>query len=123
MISPTSVNLRQQRRIFVSRNINHSISGPGGSPAQVSLWVPYLPPQLTSQAGPTGFARQRFALAHLPSKFTHAQPHSHFTSSSSQNCVSSNINLQILDSFPGAKTITLDSILHRVHPLPIIDES
>src|SRR5713226_6299626 len=63
MNSPATVNLPQlslhleeQRRIFVSCNINHSISGPGGSPVQVSLWVPYLPhsspPRLYPQALP-----------------------------------------------------------------------
>ena len=123
MISPTTVNLHQQQRIFISCNINHSISRPGGSPVQVLLWVLYLPLQLTSQAGPTGFPQQCFTLAHLPSKFTHAQLHSHFTSSSLWNCVSSNINLQILDLLPGAKTITLDSIVWGVHLLQVYGET
>src|SRR5713226_677058 len=49
-----------------------------GSPALVSLREPYPPLQLTSQVGPTGFARQRFALAHIPRNLT-AQSHSHCT--------------------------------------------
>src|SRR5258708_20151481 len=74
MNSPATVNLPQlslhleeQRRIFVSCNINHSISGPGGSPVQVSLWVPYpphsSPPRLDPQALPDSASH-----THLPSK-------------------------------------------------------
>jgi hypothetical protein len=69
-VSSPPATSQRSRESPPSRSNNHSPCGPV---VITSTWFAaaitdsYLPPQLTSQAGPTGFTRRRFALAHIPS--------------------------------------------------------
>ncbi len=68
--SPAADILRQLATPTVSRQ--RTVTAPNNkSPNQRACWItsaaslrePYPPPQLTSQAGPSGFARRRYALS------------------------------------------------------------
>ena len=107
MNSPAADILRQLATPTVSRQ--RTATAPNNkSPNQRACWItsaasllePYPPPQLTSQAGPSGFARRRYALPRIPSTLSHM---THATSRPISSYILIHIIHQILDSLPGAK--------------------